>query len=117
MNKSITGLIIIAFIAIVLIFGCGKKQVMPDPIVYDNMIDNPNPSDDQVNDTITVDNPVVVPDTDVLNDTTINDTIDDSFTENVTIIDGTSNNDDSVYSAYRDTSLIDDSIDDVESLN
>lgn len=111
--KLTNTILFMMLIAILFVSGCSKTTTpsINDTIpIYENMTDTVV---DTPNDTVVVVDPVVI----VSNDTVIvNDTIDDSMTNDTIVIDEP-NNDNSVYSEYRDTSLIDKSIDDVESLN
>jgi len=108
-------LLLIMMIAIVFVSGCSKTPTTPNPIIYDNMSDTVVDTQDTQNDTVVVDEPVII----VENNTVIiNDTIIDPIIDNTTVvIDEPVNDDDSDYSEYRDTGLIDESIDDLELLN
>jgi PBP1b-binding outer membrane lipoprotein LpoB len=111
MKQAIT-LLFILFIAALFISGCSKKPVDTTPVINDSMSENVTVTPAAQNNTVVVDEPVVIA-TD--NTTIANDTIDDSL--NTTVIDDTAANDDSVYSQYRDTGLIDESINNLQSLN
>jgi hypothetical protein len=114
MRNAIKGTMFLMFVAILLVSGCEKTPVTTDPIVYGNMTGNVTEPVDitDVNLTTPIVNESVIVNNTIIVNETLNSTINNST---IVIVDPV-NNENSDYSEYRDTNLIDDSIDDLESL-
>lgn len=107
-----TAAILLLILSLALFAGCKAKTVDPVTNISANMTDNVQ------NDTMNVTVPEINETIPVVNDTIINETPVVNNT-NTTVINEpiVPDDEESEYSEYRDTGMIDDSIDDIESLS
>ena len=106
MRNAILGLLMVLMLATIIITGC--KTTTTDPIIIDTMTENPI-VDVQMNDSQVTEQIVPIENESILS---LNETID-----NTTILVDPVAIPESEYSEYRDTDFIDESIDDLQSLN